>query len=305
MSAKILDLNGKFRMEDLSNVGFQATELGNAYKLLCKMISEKPECKIFLTFTANMVASGIRGCITKLCSKKFADVVITTAGALEHDFIKCYADYELIENSISDEKLHKEGYNRIWNIKISNKCYEIFEEKIWKIFKKRKKFIPSTLAEEMGKFLIEDENANKKNSFLVSCYKNKIPIFCPGITDGAIGLNAYFYKQENKEFEIEVTEDLKKLADIILNAEKTAALILGGGISKHHCIGANILREGLDYAVYISTSMPFDGSLSGARAEEAISWSKLAEKANYANVVCDVSIVLPFIVKQLEEDKLL
>ena len=236
--------------------------------------------------------------------ENFADAVITTAGALEHDFIKCYANYELLEK-IDDVELHKKGYNRIWNIGIKNECYELFEKKIWEIFSRRKKWTPMLLAREMGRFLLEDKEANTKNSFLVNCFKRKVPVFCPGITDGAIGLNAFFYKQENKEFEIEVTADLKPLADIVLNAEKTAALVLGGGISKHHCIGANILRNGLDYAVYITTSLPYDGSLSGARAEEAISWSKLAEKANYVNVFCDASIALPLLVKQLELENLI
>ena len=49
-------------------------------------------------------------------------------------------------------------------------------------------------------------------------------------------------------------------------------------------IGVNILRDGLDYAVYVSTGTEYDGSLSGARPKEAISWSKINKEGNYVFV---------------------
>jgi deoxyhypusine synthase len=38
-----------------------------------------------------------------------------------------------------------------------------------------------------------------------------------------------------------------------------------------HCLK----RNGADYAVYINTGQEFDGSDSGARPDEAVSWGKL------------------------------
>ncbi len=90
-------------------------------------------------------------------------------------------------------------------------------------------------------------------------------------------------------------------ADLVLTADKTGAIILGGGISKHHIIGANILREGLDCAVYISTAAEFDGSLSGAQTREAKSWGKLKERGNSVQVNCDATIALPLIASALKE----
>ena len=57
-------------------------------------------------------------------------------------------------------------------------------------------------------------------------------------------------------------------------AEKTLGIILGGGIAKHHTIISNILK-GLDYAVYVNSSSPYHGSLSGATTSEAKSWGKI------------------------------
>ena len=120
-----------------------------------------------------------------------------------------------------------------------------------------------------------------------------------------IGLQLYFFKQKHKDFAVDVTADLHELAQLVLTAEKTGAIILGGGISKHHIIGANILRNGLDYAVYVSTATELDGSLSGARTREAKSWGKLKEKGRHASVFCDATIALPVVAEALREKGLL
>jgi len=90
-----------------------------------------------------------------------------------------------------------------------------------------------------------------------------------------------------------------------LNADKTAAIILGGGISKHHIIGANLVRDGLDYAVYVSTAQEFDGSLSGAQTREAKSWGKIKEKARSVTVNADATIAFPLIISSLKQKRLI
>ena len=88
---------------------------------------------------------------------------------------------------------------------------------------------------------------------------------------------------------------MEKLYDMILQPDKIAGLIVGGGIAKHHLIGAAILRDGLDYAIYITTSTQYDGSLSGARPKEAVSWNKLKDVGNSVCIEAEASIVLPLL----------
>lgn len=280
---------------DFSSTGFQATQIANAVSIIKKMKQER--ALIFLSFTSNMVASGLRGLFAELCRRKFVDVIITAGGSLDHDLIKTYLPYQLGDFSMDDKELHKHGVNRLGNILIENKCYELLEKKMQKIFsqmyKKQKLVSPSEIATGIGNSL---EGKNAKNSFLYWCSKNKIPVFCPGITDSAIGLQAYFFKQQHRDFGIDVTKDMQSLAQLVLNANKTGGIILGGGIAKHHTIGVNILRGGLDYAVYVTTASPYDGSLSGARTQEAVSWGKLKEKSSYVTVDCDATIAFPLII---------
>lgn len=44
-------------------------------------------------------------------------------------------------------------------------------------------------------------------------------------------------------------------------------------------------RNGADYAVYINTGNEFDGSDSGARPDEAISWGKIKKTAKPVKVL--------------------
>ncbi|HID72615.1 TPA: deoxyhypusine synthase [Candidatus Micrarchaeota archaeon] len=285
-----LDLNDAGQFD---SAGFQATNVAKAIGIIKRMKKEK--AKVFLSFTSNMVASGLRGIFTQLCRDKFVDAVITAGGGIDHDLIRAYADYEMGAFNMDDAELHKKGINRLGNILIPNDRYELLEEKILPVFDKlheRERITsPSAIAEEIGK------QTDNENSFLHWCSKNSIPVFCPGITDSAIGLQTYFYKQKKKDFGIDVTKDMNRLASMVLDSEKTGGIVLGGGISKHHTIGVNLLRGGLDYAVYVTTASPWDGSLSGARTQEAVSWGKVGENARHITVDCDATIAVPLIMR--------
>ncbi|MFH1587576.1 MAG: deoxyhypusine synthase [Candidatus Diapherotrites archaeon] len=282
--------------EQMKSAGFQASHLGESVQLIGQMNKEK--CVIFFAFTANLVASGLRGVIRDLCRAGFVDAIVTTAGAIDHDIIKTEVPYLQGSFNVDDSELHRRGINRVGNIFIPNKGFEFLEKKMQGIFSevyaKKKTVTPRELAKVIGEKLDE-------SSFLYWCAKNEIPVFCPGVTDGAIGLQMHFFREENKDFVVDPVGDMKELADLVLNAEKTGAIVLGGGISKHHVIGANILREGLDYAVYVSTAPEFDGSLSGAQTHEAKSWGKLKEKGSSVTINADATIAFPLIAAALKE----
>ena len=53
-------------------------------------------------------------------------------------------------------------------------------------------------------------------------------------------------------------------------------ILLGGGVIKHHICNANLMRNGADYSVFVNTGQEFDGSDTGAKPDEAISWGKVS-----------------------------
>lgn len=288
-------------VNQLGSTGFQATHLKKAVDIIKKMKAEN--CTIILTFTSNMVSSGLRELFAHLVKLKFVDAVITGVGSVEEDLMKSKKPFLLGSFKMNDAQLHSKGINRIGNILVPNDRYEALEEQLMPFFarllelqkKKSRMLGPSEIIHELGR-TIEDEN-----SILYWASKNKVPIFCPAILDGAFGLQLHYFKQEHPEIGIDVTADMKAESDLILNADKTGGIILGGGFAKHHAIGMNIVRGGFDYAVYVTTASEYDGSLSGASASEAVSWSKIKEEANTAVVHADATIAFPLIAMSILE----
>lgn len=75
---------------------------------------------------------------------------------------------------------------------------------------------------------------------------------------------------------------------------KAGMIILGGGLPKHHICNANMMRNGADYAVFINTAQEFDGSDSGARPDEAVSWGKIRGSAKTVKVGIPLPAIYTF-----------
>ena len=118
------------------------------------------------------------------------------------------------------------------------------------------------------------------------------------MTDGSIGDLSYFQKMKKTDFYIDIIGDHKKIVNMALNSEKAGAIILGGGVAKHYVLNANIFREGLDYAVYITTAQEYDASDSGGNQQEAMSWAKIKVNAPNVKVRAEASLIFPLLVAQ-------
>ena len=133
------------------------------------------------------------------------------------------------------------------------------------------------------------------DSLIYWAYKHQIPIVIPGITDGSIGAQLFMLRQKHRDFHIDTLADEQVMSDMTWDVDVSNALMVGGGISKHHVIWWNQYRGGLDAAVYITTAPEHDGSLSGARLREAISWGKMRPEAPNVCVEGDASVLLPLL----------
>jgi len=277
--------------------GFTAGKLALGVKILENMMKDKG-CVKFLSFTGNLVATGTRGALKELVKRKLVDVVVTTCGTLDHDIARSWEKYYKGSFQMDDAKLRKKGINRLGNVLVPNKSYGIIIEKkmqvllqsLWK--EGLKEVSSSQLCREIGKRICN------QSSILYWAAKNNISVYVPGITDGAVGYQLWLFSQDH-DFKINLLRDSGELNDIVFTAKKTGALLVGGGISKHHTLWWNQFRDGLNYAVYISTAVEWDGSLSGARPREAVSWGKINERAKRIMIEGDASLILPIIVSSL------
>ncbi|MEM2638461.1 MAG: deoxyhypusine synthase [Candidatus Bathyarchaeia archaeon] len=277
--------------------GFTAEKIVRGVEIMKRMIADK-RCVKFLSFPACIVATGTRGVIKEMVKRRLIDVIVTTCGTLDHDLARCWKNYYRGSFDLDDRKLHRKGVNRLGNILIPNESYGlIIEEKM--------RILLSTLWNE-GVREISTRELNREiglrlcneDSLLYWAAKNNIPVYVPGITDGAVGYQVWLFSQDHK-FKIDVLRDEQEINDLVFSAERTGALIIGGGISKHHVIWWNQFKGGLDYAVYITTAVEWDGSLSGARVREAISWGKVKETAKHVTIEGDATVVLPLMITAL------
>ena len=274
--------------------GFSAQHMVNGIGILGEMLGDK-SCYNFLSFPADIVATGLRGALAQ--SVKHFDAIITTGGMLDHDLARAYGGrYNLGSFYADDAKLHREKVYRLGNVFIEHKEYGLAVENyfgkimndIYKSDDYKVEYSASELTREFGKRMTD------KGSIIRQAYLHNVPIFNPGILDGAFGTQLSIFSQTHN-FKLNLMRDELKLSDIAFDHKKTGALMIGGGISKHHVIWWSQFKGGLDYAVYITTATQYDGSLSGARLTEAVSWGKVREKAKYTTIDGDATIILPVV----------
>jgi deoxyhypusine synthase len=273
--------------------GFESRNLADGLDILSTMISDK-DCLKFLSFVGAVVSTGTRGIIKDMIAKKWFDVVITTCGALDHDIARHFSHYKTGSFTMDDSQLADQNIHRLGNVLVPMESYgPLIEEKMQEILEEsykqgKKEMSTADITREIGKRLGED-------SFLFWAQKNNIPVIVPGIMDGAVGSQVWLFSQKHSDFKLNLNDDANTLSGLVFKAQKSGALMLGGGISKHHTLWWNQYREGLDYAVYITTAQEFDGSLSGALVREAISWGKVTQQAKQTTIHAEITTTLPFL----------
>ncbi|KDQ08495.1 hypothetical protein BOTBODRAFT_138946 [Botryobasidium botryosum FD-172 SS1] len=308
-------------LDSYLRIGFQATNLGRAMDVVNKMLAwrlsdepvaeeEAPEYRdpavrastrvnIFLGYTSNLITSGIRESILHLIKTRRVHALVTTAGGVEEDFIKCLAPTYVGDFAMDGAALHSKGHNRTGNLILPNKNYAAFQDWMLPILdtmhdeqeQQGKVWTPSRIINRLGKEI------NNEESVYYWCYKNNIPVFSPAITDGALGEMIYFHTHKRPGFIVDIAADMFAIETLSVTSKKAAMLTLGGGVSKHHIANAMYMRGGADFAVYINTAQEFDGCDSGARPDEAVSWGKIRPGAvDVVKVHADATIVFPLLV---------
>jgi deoxyhypusine synthase len=273
--------------------GFMARNLYDVATTYGDMCSRKG-CVKFLSFPAAIAATGTRGVLIDMVREGMVDAIVTTCGTLDHDIARTLGDYYQGDFEMDDLSLRKAGYHRLGNVLVPLEGYgpaieKMIQPLLSRMYAKSKSITTEELCQEIGREL------RSERSLLYWAQKKGVPVFVPGITDGAVGSQLWLFAEAHRDLRVDLIGDERRLSDITSEAKETGALVLGGGISKHHLIWWNLYRGGLDWACYITTASEFDGSLSGAHIREAISWGKVKPKARQASLYAEVTTVLPLI----------
>jgi deoxyhypusine synthase len=270
-----------------------AGRVGKAVEIVAEMFSD-PDYTTFITLSGPLVPSGMRLIFRDLIRDGYVDAVVTNGANMVHDIVEAMGRSHMVgEVDVDDAELLERGINRVYDIFIESDTWVALEGFVWGILdglpEDRRVDVPfHGLLREIG-LKLDDEG-----SILFTAARKGVPIFCPGLLDSMLGIPLWMYSKRSR-LVINPLKDFDLLGDMIYEAKKTGAIILGGGMPKHHTQYMNTLREGLDAAVQISTARVEDGSLSGAPLKESVSWGKLkGDKAS--TIFGDVTIVFPLIV---------
>ena len=289
----VLDL-----IEEMGKSGvLGAGRISKATRLFADSIKDS-DTSIFLSVAGPMVPGGLRKIIFDLINDGFVDVLITSGANITHDLVESFGGGHYRGISADDEELCQQGMGRIGDVYTKSHDFEVFEEKISEILSKiaeEKKIISiRELLFEIGN-MIEDEN-----SILKIAAEKGVPIYAPGIIDSMLGLQLWMFTQD-KEFHLDAVGDMHELSDIVFDAEKVTAVLLGGGLPKHYALASNLLKGGVDAAIQVTMDRSETGSLSGAPLEEAKSWAKAKAGSNLVTVIGDVTIIFPMMVAGARE----
>lgn len=303
LGSKIIDpsIKGLRTLPDLLKLfeeiwGFSAADIYNATEIIKSMRDDK-DCVKFFSFTGNLVSTGFRGMIKDAINNGLVDVIITTCGSIDHDIARtCGEGYFRGTFEIDDRYLEQLSIHRLGNIFIPMENYGPVVERV--VYRTLNKLDVSKTygVREIIEAIARD--IDDFDSLICTAYKKNIPIYVPGFLDGAFGTAMLSYSGLHK-LSLNPFKDENELSDIVFKAKSSGAVIIGGGISKHHTIWWNQFKDGLDYAVYISTAQEYDGSLSGARPKEAITWGKIKPNARNSFVNGDATIIFPIIMMML------
>ncbi len=272
-----------------------AGRLARAVSIVRNMF-HSDEYLVFLSMAGPMIAGGLRNIITDLIRNNRIQIIVTNGANVVHDIIEAIGGRHVRgAMNVDDCELAENKIGRAGDIFVETSSFEKLEDFLMKFLndipeeQRVSGLSPSELIGELGKRLEDSQ------SFIRQAYLHEVPVFCPGILDSMLGLHLALFGQLQK-LRLDGLKDMKILHDKIFEVRQVGALILGGGLPKHFTLGANILRGGIDSAIQITTARDEDGSLSGAKLQEGISWGKVKSSASFETVIGDATLLFPLII---------
>ena len=275
----------------------QGGRVGRAAEIVAEMFSD-PSYTVFITLSGPLVPGGMRVILRDLIRDGYVDAVMTNGANMVHDIVESMGRTHYIgTTNVDDEKLYEEGYNRAYDIFIENDTFVDIESYVGKLIddipeEKRDGIAIHEFLHEIGARITDEE------SVLKAAADKNIPIFSPGFLDCMLGIPLWLYSKQ-KKMVFDPLKDFDLLGDMVFDAEKSGAIILGGGTPKHHTQYMHTLRDGLDAAIQLSSARVEDGSLSGAPLRESITWGKLRKgqlEEKTATIFGEVTSLFPFII---------
>lgn len=257
--------------------------------------------KKFLGLAGAQVPGGMKQIIIDMIDQGMIDVFVTTGANLTHDLIEAlgFSHYQG-SDECDDSRLNKEGWDRIYNVYMPGKVYEQLEKWFVENFDKINSESNSEFLFKIGEILDKTQGKGR-NSILATCFRKKIPVFCPALSDSGIGLMIWNMLIRKKKPLMNDYNDLNKMIDIAWVSKKKAVFYINGGFPKNYIQQAMQFSSPASLGVQIKTDDASYGGSTGAPLREGISWGKMSSKGKFVDIACDSTIALPLILAFLKD----
>lgn len=307
------------KLLEMKEQAFQSRALAEVYETWQDML-KSPRNIIFLGLTGSLSSAGYWPAICYLIKNRFIDVLVSTGANISEDIYEAMGKkYEQVDPwFVDDKKLLKQKLDRFYDHAADEYDYRKMENLIAEFFKELNSRLKQPTIFSTSEFLYEFGLwLKKKNIWSILTYaaEYKMPVFSPALVDSGFGeayIRAFNGSPKTKRnLIIEQFFDQEEILEIAewgrKNKYEKSAGYIGGGVPKDFIqlvAVSQALKQWSEkvypfkYAFQITTDSPQWGGLSGCGVmTEPISWGKEAGNGKNAQVFCDATIALDFIIQ--------
>jgi deoxyhypusine synthase len=296
-------------VEAWMRTSIQARSIAMCARVYEKMLRDESRPVIFIGLSGALIAGGLRKVIRDLVEYGLVDVIVCTGAIAYQDFYNAVGYKHYMGTPDADDALlHDLFIDRIYDTYVDEIGFVHADDMIADIASRLEPRDYST-----REFLsILGSTIKDPNSFLYAAWRHGVPVFCPAVADSSIGIGlAALYQRTvgegGKMMWLDTIRDNYEIAQIVMQAEKTGAIYIGGGVPKNYINDAAVMLEytkGHSYAFQLTTDPPHWGGLSGSTLDEAKSWGKLSKELTRATAYVDATIGLPLVAAYVFEKQL-
>lgn len=311
-------------LAEMSRTAFQGRKLGEVVDVWEAMLKEE-DLAVIMGFSGSMSTAGQWKIINWLIEKRFIDVLVSTGANVSEDIVDAMGlGYWQGSHMVNDEALLKADVNRYYDVFGKESDYRKMEELMTDFMLTLKRDFAYSSMELLylfGKYL----NEKGIKSIVAAAAENKVPVFCPAISDSAYGEAFLMAKNQGHNIILDQVKEFDQFVGIGEKAKDIGVIYIGGGVPKDftQLIAISVSPKTLDkgvagregflrksvkeyyyphkYAIQITTDSPQWGGLSGCTLEEAVSWGKIRSEGKRAVCYCDATIALPLVAHALNE----
>jgi len=304
-----LEVSGKETISgflaEMGSTAFQGRKLAEVISVWTRML-KKRNCIIWLGVAGALVPAGMRKVISYLIRRRMVDALVSTGANLYHDCFEARGQKHYLGSlSLNDVQLRKQRIDRIYDVLADEqKFYQTdnwIEKEFCSYLLDNRPYSSREVLHLLGKVL--EERAREKDSILIEAYRSGVPIFCPALSDSALGFSIMFAnRRRGRRILLDNLKDVEESSTITEKARMTGVVYLGGGVPKNFIQQTAVIAsyqtrhdKSHGMAVQITMDMPVWGGLSGCTFEEAQSWGKIGRNARTATCYSDVTIALPLV----------